>query len=200
MTRPDADPRPTLQPDTPEWDAARERLLNYAFAALSRRALSEAELHTRLQKRSDQPGLIQHVLDRVKELGYQNDEVVAEGEARRRGVGAYRVRQKLKQRGLDEELITEVLEARDPAAEEEDARQQLARRLPSFARKKNPRASAYAWLTRRGYSADLIRRLLDEVAADLPEPERPARASSFGRTGIGRSKGGHSGRWGRGGS
>lgn len=196
MTCPDADPAPTLQPGTPEWETARERLLAYAFAALSRRALSEAELHTRLEQRSDQPELIRHVLDRVQELGYQNDETVAEGEARRRGVGAYRVRQKLKQRGLDEELIAEVLEARDPAAEEEDARQQLARRLSGFARKKNPRASAYAWLTRRGYPADLIRRLLDEVAAELPEPERPARTSSFGRSTFGRSRGG----WGRGGS
>ncbi|ADY26339.1 Regulatory protein recX [Deinococcus proteolyticus MRP] len=196
MTGPDAEPAATLQPDTPEWEAARERLLGYAFAALSRRALSEAELQTRLQKRSDRPELIRHVLDRVKELGYQNDETVAEGEARRRGVGSYRVRQKLKQRGLDEELIAEVLEARDPGAEEQDAREQLARRLPGFARKKNPRASAYAWLTRRGYPSDVIRRLLDEVAGELPEPERPARASSFGRSTFGRSGGG----WGRGGS
>lgn len=188
MTEPGPAP---LTPEHPDWDQAREKLLTYAFAALSRRALTEAELRQRLERRSDQEMLIQHVLERVRELGYQNDAAVAESEGRRRGVGEYRIRQRLKQRGLDEELIQETLEARDPEAEEQDAREGLARRLGGFARKKNPKGSAYAWLTRRGYSSDLIRRLLDEVADQLPEPQRPQRASSlrqssFGRSGWGR--------------
>lgn len=172
---------PPLQEGSPEWETAREKLLAYAFGALSRRALSEAELRQRLLQRSVHTELIEHVLARVRELGYQNDAIVAESEARRRGVGHYRVRQKLKQRGLDEDLIRETLEERDPEAEEHDAREQLRKRLSSFARKNNPKASAYAWLTRRGYPADLIRRLLEEVADELPEPERSARRS-FGRT------------------
>lgn len=162
-------------PGSPEWEADREKLLAYAFQALSRRALTEAELRERLLRRSAHGELIEHIVERVRELGYQSDAVVAEAEARRRGVGHYRVRQKLKQRGLDEDLIQETLEGRDPEAEERDAREQLAKRLSGFARKKNPKASAYAWLTRRGYPSDLIRRLLDEVADDLPEPEREAR-------------------------
>mgnify|MGYP001759714076 FL=1 len=171
-----------LTPGTPEWQAAREKLLAYAFQALSRRALSEAELRGRLQRRSDQDALIAEVLARVQELGYQDDSNVAEAEARRSGIGPYRLRQRLKQRGLDDDLIRETLEAHDPEAEEEDARAQLQKRLSTFARRKNPRASAYGWLTRRGYSGDLIRRLLDEVKEDLPEAEREYKQrSSWGR-------------------
>ncbi|MFC6617670.1 hypothetical protein [Deinococcus radiophilus] len=82
-----ASPAP-LTPEHPDWDQAREKLLAYAFAALSRRALTEAELRQRLERRSDQEMLIQHVLERVRELGYQNDAAVAESEGRRRGVGS----------------------------------------------------------------------------------------------------------------
>ncbi|WP_261664043.1 RecX family transcriptional regulator [Deinococcus sp. Marseille-Q6407] len=180
------------RPAAAELQSPRDRLLAYAFQALSRRALSEAELRERLERRSDDPELVAEVLARVQELGYQSDEVVAEAEARRRGVGQYRVRQKLKQRGLDDDLIQETLQERDPDAEEDDAREQLQRRLAGFARKKNPRASAYAWLTRRGYPSDVIRRLLEEVKDELPEPEPALRRSNW-RCGGGKNGGG----WGR---
>ncbi|EYB69454.1 recombination regulator RecX [Deinococcus phoenicis] len=143
---------------------ARDDLLAYAFRALSGRALTEAELRTRLNRRTDDEALAAEVLARVQELGYQNDEGVARAEGTRRGVGGFRVRQTLKRRGVQAALIEETLAARDPQEEHADAAALLERRWPSFARKRDPRASAYAFLARRGFPGAVIWAAIHEVA------------------------------------
>ena len=144
----------------------REQLLMYAFRALGQRALSEAELRGRMLRRQPDPELVSGVLERVRELGYLNDGQVAQAEARRRGVGSGRVRQKLRQRGVENQLIEGVLAERDPEAEAEDARTLLTRRWPSFQRAPDPQKRAFAFMLRRGYSSSLIWPLLREVAAE----------------------------------
>ena len=146
---------------TPEEE--REALLAYAFRALGARALSAAELRARLEKRSEQPELIEDVLRRVQELGYQNDAQVAQIEGKRRGVGTFRVRQTLRRRGLDSGLIEETVQARDPDEEAREAADFLARRWPALARKRDPRASAYALLARRGFGSAAIWGAIREV-------------------------------------
>lgn len=156
---------------TPEEE--REALLAYAFRALGARALSAAELRTRLEQRSEQPELIEDVLRRVQELGYQNDAQVAQIEGKRRGVGTFRVRQTLRRRGLESDLIEETVQARDPSEEAREAADFLARRWPALTRKRDPRASAYALLARRGFGGDAIRAALQEVqsAQEVPDEE-----------------------------
>lgn len=80
---PDAGPeaRPARPRDPQE---ERDALLAYAFRALGQRALSAAELRGRLERRSENPDLIEEVLRRVQELGYQNDAQVARSEGARR--------------------------------------------------------------------------------------------------------------------
>lgn len=164
---------------TPE--ERRDDLIAYAFRALAGRALSEAELRARLQRRSDDEALVEDILARVRDLGYQDDTQVARAENARRGVGAFRVRQTLKRRGLDEAVIQETLESRDPDQEQEAVLELLERRWPAFLRKKDPAASAYAFLARRGFSGNLIwpairemqeRAGLEESWEDsVPEPD-----------------------------
>ena len=143
--------RPPLSPQE-----ARDALLAYAFRALGGRALTEAELRGKLEARSDDPALVQEILARVQELGYQDDAHVARAEGRRATVGRYRVRQTLKRRGVAEDLIQETVEARDPEVESASALALLERRWSSLARKRDPRASAYAFLARRGFAGDAI--------------------------------------------
>ncbi|WP_245557949.1 RecX family transcriptional regulator [Deinococcus apachensis] len=154
---------------------ARDDLLAYAFRALSGRALTEAELRTRLLRRTDDETLAAEVLARVQELGYQNDEGVARAEGSRRGVGGFRVRQTLKRRGVTERLIEETLATRDPDEEQADATALLERRWPSFARKRDPRASAYAFLARRGFPGAVIwaaiRQVSETAGEAMPEVE-----------------------------
>ncbi|MFC6750728.1 hypothetical protein [Deinococcus aquaticus] len=84
---PDADPeagpprdaRPARE-RTPQ--EQRDALIGYAFRALGQRALTQAELRAKLEKRSDDPDLIAEVLARVQELGYQDDAQVARVEER----------------------------------------------------------------------------------------------------------------------
>ncbi|KQR27945.1 RecX family transcriptional regulator [Deinococcus sp. Leaf326] len=181
--RPRPGPRPSSSGDGAETDAApraprrertpeeeREALLAYAFRALGARALSAAELRARLEKRSEQPELIEEVLRRVQELGYQNDEQVAQIEGKRRGVGTFRVRQTLRRRGLDSELIEETVQARDPDEDTRSATDFLMRRWPALARKRDPRASAYALLARRGFGGAAIRAAIEEVQQAQESP------------------------------
>ena len=137
----------------------------YAFRALGQRALSESELERRMLRRNEDGELVRSVLERVRELGYLSDLQVAQAEARRRGIGTGRVRQKLRQRGVDTLLIEEALAERDPDAEMEDARTLLERRWPSFQRAAHPQKRAFDFLMRRGYSSGLIWPLLREKAA-----------------------------------
>jgi regulatory protein len=154
----------------------------YAFRALGQRALSRAELRTRMLRRSEDEPLVESVLERVQELGYLSDEQVAQAEARRRGVGAGRVRQKLRQRGVENSLIEDVIAERDPDAERDDARALLERRWPSFQRAADPQRRAFNFLMRRGYQSSLIWTLIREVAAgmELAEADREAWDDSDG--------------------
>ena len=171
----DQEPRAPRREATP--DEQREQLLMYAFRALGQRALSEAELERRMLRRSADPELVRGVLERVRELGYLSDLQVAQAEARRRGVGTGRVRQKLRQRGVDGALIEEVLQGRDQDAEADDARALLDRRWPSFQRAADPQKRAFDFLMRRGYASALIWTLLRDRAAqdhlDLPDDPVP---------------------------
>lgn len=165
---------PSRRPKTPEQQ--RDDLLAYAFRALGQRALTEHELRGKLERRSDNPDLITEVLRRVQELGYQQDVQVARMETSRRGVGQFRVRQTLKRRGLDNELIEETMQAIDPDEEYAAATELLSRRWPGLARKRDPRASAYALLARRGFPGNVIWAAIREVSAasetgELTEPE-----------------------------
>lgn len=157
-----------LQPRRPRTrDEEREALLAYAFRALGARASTAAELRSKLARRCEDEELVEDVLRRVQELGYQNDEEVARSEGRRSGVGAFRVRQTLKRRGVSAELIDETLQERDPDTEQEDAARLLERRWPALRRKRDPRASAYAFLARRGFSSGVIWAALREVGETL---------------------------------
>lgn len=152
----------TSQPSPSDHDdTERDQLLAYAFRALGARALSETELRRKLSQRTENTELIEHILTRVQELGYQKDEDVARIENSRSGIGAFRVRQALKRRGVNEALIEETLEHRDPDQEQTEAKRLLERRWSSFLRKKNPRNSAYAFLSRRGFSSSVIWKALE---------------------------------------
>lgn len=171
-----AAPQAPRAPKTPA--EQRDDLLAYAFRALGQRALSAAELRTKLERRSDDAELIAEVLARVQELGYQQDEQVARIETSRRGVGQFRVRQTLKRRGLEAELIQQTLADMDPDEERQAAHDLLTRRWPSIRRKRDPRATAYSLLARRGFPGSIIWDVIREVAEaagedagadDLPE-------------------------------
>lgn len=169
---PAADGEAEIRPRRPKTrEEQREALLAYAFRALGARAMTEAELRGKLERRSEDPELIEDVLRRVQDLGYQNDAEVARTENKRRGVGGLRVRQTLRRRGVGAELIEETLQARDPEQEQQEATELLIRRWPALSRKRDPRASAYAFLARRGFGGNVIWPAIREVTELYPPDE-----------------------------
>ncbi|PYE54931.1 regulatory protein [Deinococcus yavapaiensis KR-236] len=130
--------------------------MEYAFRALAARALTEHELLTRLAKRGASSDESRRVVDRLKELGYIDDEAVARGATTRRGVGKMRVKFDLARRGVDKNVIAEAVSARGDDEEREEAARLVERYRDKWLRAKDPRAKAFGFLARRGFAVSVI--------------------------------------------
>lgn len=161
-----------MPPEPPRDQAASyEDLLAYAFRALAQRALTEAELRARLTRRGAGEALQDRLLARLRELGYLNDAAVAGAASARRGVGRFRVQAELRRRGVEAGTIEEALAGRDPEQDLDSARALAERQLPRWRRAKNPRASAYGFLTRRGFEGAVIWQVLGELSLEGTDEE-----------------------------
>lgn len=89
--------------------SAREVALN----CLSRRALSYYELETRLKDKGYESSEVYEVLEKMKKLGYLNDQELAltVSQNRLKRYSRRRVLQDLQNRGLNPEMIEQVLES-----------------------------------------------------------------------------------------
>jgi regulatory protein len=137
-----------------------------ALRMLNRRDYSVAELRERLLKKEHDPADIDDALAGLVSSGLADDRRVAVSAVRvsasLKGRGRLRIARELEARGIDKGLIGEVLDALSTDDERESVRAFLDRRhLP-------PRLSAqehrrvFGQLLRRGFSADLIARVIRE--------------------------------------
>lgn len=145
----------------------REKLLAYAFRALSLRALTEAELRTKLEAKQQRTEHgteedVSWVIWRVQELGYQNDDDIIYIETQRKDRGVHRIRQTLRRRGVAAEQIEQAC-LPNPDEERAQAFALLEPRWQTFTRKKHPVRSAVAFLVRRGFSADIAWSVVQEL-------------------------------------
>ena len=92
------------------------RLRSYAFALLTRRDYSQVELITKLNQYAVNPEEVTKLVEELAEQNYQSDQRVAEltlASQIRKGKGLQRIKQTLKAKHLDTELITQELEEVD---------------------------------------------------------------------------------------
>jgi regulatory protein len=174
---PDKRPRPPLDPE------ALERLgLFYAGRYATTRARLAAYLRRKLKERgwsgSGEPP-VERLVERFAELGYVDDRGFAAARSAsllRRGYGERRVLEALRGAGIAEEDSTE---ARDISGDDAlAAAHRFARRkrLGPYAPAVPDRAArdkAAAAMLRAGHRLDLVRRVLDAGAEELPEPDVP---------------------------
>jgi regulatory protein len=156
-------------------------LYDYAIKALGRHMRSEAELR-RLMTSVVAPGMLGQaviavVLKRLKEHGYLNDASYAETYARLRQendkLGARRVRQQLRQKGLRSELIEKTLESSYSETNEETlARQHLERKRIKKPTNEKETARVMRRLVAAGFSTGVIYRILRQW--DVPDEELTA--------------------------
>ena len=151
-------------------------LYEYGVKSLGRQMRSEADLR-RLMKTRVEPGergdaMVAAALARLREHGYLDDAAFAETYARLRQqnekLGERRVRQDLKQKGVDGELIAETLEARYGQTKEEAlAREHLARRRLRKPENEKETARIMRRLVAAGFSTGVIYKILRQW--DVPD-------------------------------
>ena len=131
------------------------------------------ELADDLRKRDVPEDIAERVLDRFVEVGLIDDAAYAHAwvasRQRTRGIARPVLRQELRRKGIDDELIATVLAEVDPDEEAERARGLVARKLPSLARFDRPtqQRRLVSMLVRRGYSQGLAYGIVrDQLALD----------------------------------
>lgn len=143
--------------------------LDKALKILSASPVSEAELRRKLYRAGYPDILIDQALDECRRHNYINDELLAADSAEyliARGTGRRMVKVKLRRRGLDKELVDEVIANTDPEEELEAARYALECKLRLLIREKDhrkKREKAFRFLVSRGYSSSIISTLFSEI-------------------------------------
>jgi regulatory protein len=156
-------------------------LYDYAVKALGRHMRSEVELR-RLMTSVVAPGalgqaVVATVVKRLKEHGYLNDQSFAETYTRLRQenekLGARRVRNDLRQKGIRSDVIEQAVEARYGEANEEAlARQHLERKRIRKPSNEKDTARVMRRLVAAGFSTGVIYKILRQW--DVPEEELAA--------------------------
>jgi regulatory protein len=137
-----------------------DEALTVCFRQLGRRDQTEAELRRRLAGEGVDEATIDQALDELRERRYVDDAVYARrfAEARRAldGWGPERIRTRLEQVGVDDELIERALGVRDAADELQAAIAVLERRMTEGGPVDDrARKRAVGLLLRRGYDSEL---------------------------------------------
>ena len=152
------------------------RALELAYAHLSRRERTEAELRAHLERRGLDAAEIDAAVAELRELGYVDDaryaRLFAEDRRALAEWGGERIRQALGERGVDRELIERVLAAgereREEAGETEldRALALLRRRFPDPPADRRQRDRALGVMIRKGFDGELALDALDAYARE----------------------------------
>jgi regulatory protein len=147
---------------------ANNEVLKKAFDLLSRRAHSTQELRNKLYKREFSKSDIDTVIAECERLGLLNDKLFANdyaAELSGQGKGRFKVKMKLRNKGLSEDNIEKALEKLGDC-EQENAANALNRKLRSLMHEDDinkRRQKAYRFLAYRGFSSDIITKLMDNT-------------------------------------
>jgi regulatory protein len=142
-----------------------------ALAMLARREMSRAELRKKLEPLAADSGTsaaeLDQLLDSLIQSNFQSDKRYSEALAhhRARRFGAGRIAQELREKGVSPELTAEaVRELR--GNEEARALDVWRRKFSTLAATAEERAKQGRFLMSRGFSADVVRRVIGGKAGD----------------------------------
>lgn len=141
-----------------------------ALRLLARREYSRAELERKLAAHADEPGALAQALDELSALGFINEERVAASLLHRRAprLGAARVLQEMKAKGLGAAALADAA-AQLRETELERARAVWQKKFGAPAASLAERARQARFLASRGFSGDVVRRVLQAGGGDLPD-------------------------------
>lgn len=142
--------------------------LKKAYDLLARRAHSAQELREKLDRRKFSRKDIETAVSECERRGFLNDGRFAEdyaSELSGQGKGRFKIKMKLREKGLSATQIEQAL-SKITDNEEENARKALQGKLRSLVSEPDlnkRRQKAYRFLAYRGFSSDVIARLLEDT-------------------------------------
>ena len=141
-----------------------DRLRQKVLRLLALRDHSRAELARKLAPLGT-PEEVHATIDRMSELGLQSDRRFAEAWVRSKAgrFGTTRLRMELARRGIDADTVAEVLEHNELDSDLERARAVWTSKFGSPAQDHREWARQARFLQGRGFSSEVIRKLLKEV-------------------------------------
>jgi regulatory protein len=140
-----------------------------ALKALAGRERSRVELERKLKQFEEEPGQLAKVLDELAAKGFLDDQRAADAFAHRRGqkLGAARVVSEMKARGIDGDAIAQTA-AELKTTELARAREVWRRKFGEAPKDAAERGKQMRFLIARGFSAEIIRRVVTG-AEEIPE-------------------------------
>ncbi len=152
------DDKATESPGRPRKERS---LLARALTYLARREHSRAELRRKLAPHAESAGELDRLLDDLEAKKLLSDRRFTEAMARTRGerYGAARVRQELRARGVGDPLVREAVGALE-RTELQRAREIWRKKFGARAAEAAGRARQMRFLAQRGFSAEVIRRVV----------------------------------------
>ena len=144
------------------------KVLKKAYDLLSRRAHSTQELRNKLYKREFSKHDIDTVIAECERLNFLDDKQFARDYAAElggQGKGRFKIKMKLRNKGLSERDIEDALDKLGDC-EQENAKQALNAKLRSLIHETDinkRRQKAYRFLAYRGFSSDIITKLMDDT-------------------------------------
>jgi regulatory protein len=132
-----------------------------ALKALAGRERSRVELERKLASFEEEPGQLAKLLDDLQAKGFLDDQRAADSLANHRGrkLGTARVVQEMKARGIEAEAIAQTAQQLK-ATELERAREVWRRKFGAPPTDATERGKQMRFLITRGFSAEIIRRVV----------------------------------------
>lgn len=171
------EPEKPKRPIDPE--KAREKTMNRAFNLLSAKPRSVAEMRRKLlEKDWTNAEIVDAVLEKLKEYNYLNDAEYAENYAsfniRQKPQGRRKLQLKLAQKRIDKETAAGALEKvfeETPEADLIDQALEKRLRLKGVPQDREETKKLFDYLLRQGFSFDLVREKVRDVAKSEIENE-----------------------------
>ncbi|MCA3237330.1 MAG: recombination regulator RecX [Curvibacter sp.] len=138
-----------------------------ALRLLGQREHTRSELERKLRAHEQEPGTLARALDELQAQGYLDERRAAESLVHRRAsqLGATRLRQEMQDKGLGRELIEQTL-AGLKDSELTRAREVWRRKFDAAPTTPHERAKQTRFLLARGFSAEVVRRVLGGDPSD----------------------------------
>ncbi|MDX1683019.1 MAG: regulatory protein RecX [Phycisphaeraceae bacterium] len=151
-----------------------EKAVRDGLRRVNRRPTSRRRLADKLRKKEHPADAIEKALDKLEEIGALDDEAfgraLIEEWSRSKPVGPRMIRSKLRQRGLSPQLADRLSDEHAPStAEQYDTALEFARRKAEAMHRDDPGRRyrrLQGMLARRGFDAEVVREVLEEVMPD----------------------------------